>query len=251
MIRKRRQRNFRNVRQRTEYAGPVYVPAVQRRRRRTAATRNFRSGGFLGIENKFLDTELTSTALAVTWQALNPTGTGCTNSLSVPAEGDGESARDGREYIINSVHIKGAFARAATEGGVAPQDQDVVRAVLYIDHQSNGAEATATNIMDGGGTSDWLAFRNLQYTKRFTVLADKMFVIRPPLVNEGAANAFANQLTYVPFKMNKVFKKPLKVMCNATSANVSSCVDNNIGIAFVSSSVNVTVQYQGRVRFSG
>lgn len=229
--------------------------AAYRNRARPARRSNARTGGFVDVENKFLDSELTLTATTTTWQALNPAGTGCTNSLSVPAQGDGESERDGRVYYIKSLHLRGSVQMTASESDNGPQGPAYTRVVVYWDTQTNAAEATATDIMDAGGTSDSLAFRNLQNSKRFVVLYDKTVKVTPTEMNEGAANLFAQSPAVTFWKFNKNFKKPIKVRCSGTTANVSSVTDNNIGIAFCSFSSDgaslPSIQYQSRIRFQG
>lgn len=205
------------------------------------------------VENKFLDSELTATALTGAWQSLNPTGTGCTDSISVPAQGDGESQRDGRVFYINSVHVKGRITCNSTEAQAAPSGPSYARVVLYWDTQTNGAEAVATQIMDAGGSDDFLAFRNLQYSKRFIVLKDKVIKVTPQLMNEGGVNSFAEGTGVQFFKFNKTFKKPIKVRCSGTTANVSSVTDNNLGMAAVTydGGADLFIAYQARIRFSG
>lgn len=209
---------------------------------------------FSDAEVKFLDSELVSTAVDSNWTVHNPTGTGCTNSISVPAQGDGESERDGRVYYIHSVHVKGLVRTAATESAAGPTGPMQTRVVLYWDTQTNGAEATATDIMASGLTEDILAFRNLQNSKRFIVLADETYTLNPQIQNEGAANLFAADPSLVSFKFNKVFSKPIKVRCSGTTANVSSVTDNNIGIAAIrddNAPVNTNIEYSARIRFTG
>lgn len=220
------------------------------------AAANRRTGGFVDVENKFLDSELAYTAVTTSWAALNPTGTGCTNSISVPSQGDGESERDGRVYYIKSVHVKGFVKIDTGEDAIAPITPLHVRVIVYWDTQTNAAEATATDIMDAGGGSDVLAFRNLQNSKRFIVLYDETMHITPDLVNNGASNAFSWNQATTPFVFNKLFKKPIKVRCKGTAANVSSVADNNIGIAAVTEDGLVggpdpEITYQARIRFQG
>lgn len=215
--------------------------------------KNARTSGFVDIENKFLDSELTATALTAGWVSLNPTGTGCTDSISVPAQGDGESERDGRVYHINSVHVKGLITKASDESTGSPLGDCPVRVILYWDTQTNASEAVATDIMDAGGTTDLLAFRNLQNSKRFVVLKDKTMMIRSEHMNEGAVNSFAHSSVQIPFQFNKKFKKPIKVRCAGTTANVSSVQDNNLGIAAITGDAaqGYQIQYQARIRFTG
>lgn len=217
---------------------------------------NKRTGGFEDMENKFLTSEITNTNLTAAWATYNPTGTGCTNSISVPAQGDGESQRDGRVYYINSVHVNGQCYIPPSESQLDPGIVGTlthVRIILYWDTQTNGAQATATDIMDSSGSVDYLAFRNLQNSKRFIVLKDKRVAIRPFFVNEGSANLFATAQNSVVWRMNKKFKKPIKVRCTGTTANVSSISDSNIGVIAIADSVasSPVIRYQARIRFSG
>lgn len=215
--------------------------------------KNVRTGGFVDVENKFLDCSYPQTALPTSWTAINPAGVGCTGSISVPAQGDGESERDGRVYYINSVHVKGLINVDASESDAGPTGNNLVRIILYWDTQTNAAEATATDIMDAGASTDYLAFRNLQNSKRFIVLKDKTFNISPEHMNEGSANLFANSTRVIQFKMNKKFKKPIKVRTSGTTANVSSCTDNNLGLAAIQtgSGLSAELRYETRIRFSG
>ncbi len=217
------------------------------------ASRNVRIGGFLDIENKFLDSELTAEAFTASWAAKNPSGTGCTDSISVPAQGNTESSRDGRTYWINSVHVRGHVDVPLAEAQAAPQGgTHVARICLVMDTQTNAAEMTATDVMDAGGTDDTLAFRNLQNSKRFRVLKDKKFVFQFNQGNEGAVNSFYQCAVRKDFEWNHTFKNPIKVTCDAgTTANVSEVTDYNLGLIGVANSTSLTLEYQARVRFSG
>ncbi len=208
----------------------------------------------MGIENKFLDTELTTTALTASWAALNPTGTGCTDSLSVPQEGNGESQRIGRNYTIDSIFIHGVLGCIATESVVAPQNEFRARVIVYIDKQTNSAEAAPALIMDEGGANDILAFRNLQNTKRFRVILDKTVKFTfSGQTNEGAVNLFASGIIERPFNLFHRFPKGLQVQCDATNADVSSCSNINIGIAAIASATAIqsNITYSARMRFRG
>ncbi len=216
---------------------------------------NWRTGGFNGIEKKFLDTELASTQLTTSWAAFNPTGTGCTDSLSVPAEGNGESQRIGRAFTIDSIYIRGVLSSTLKESQAAPVQDFRSRVIVYIDTQTNSAEATATEIMDAGGASDILAFRNLQNTHRFKVLFDKTvtFSTSSGQQNEGAANLFAVGAMERRFSFFHRFTRGIKVQCDGTAADVASCTNTNIGVAAISSSTSLTplITYQARLRYRG
>lgn len=204
---------------------------------------------FLGIENKFFDVERNVDAFAVTWDTMEPD----TTNLTAIGQGDGESQRDGKQYAINSIHIKGFVTNTVQESSVAPDGDITVRLVLVLDTQTNGAQLTATNVMDGGQTNDIFSFRNLQFTKRFRVLWDRTFNIKVAVsnTNEGAINLFAVGENRMTFKVNKTFKTPLMVNTSDTGADIANVTDNSIHMIGVSTSTDANVSYQCRVRFVG
>ncbi len=211
---------------------------------------NLRTGGFLGLEMKFADIETDNDAFATTWATMEDA---TNDSISGVAQGDGESQRDGRIYNIHSVHIRCVAHVAASESVVNPQSTFRGRICLVWDTQTNGAQLTATDVMDGGLTDDTLAWRNLQHTKRFKVLWDKDFTIIPyGQTNEGGVNLFANgSYTSRIFKYNKVFSKPIKVICQATTAVIAAISDNSLHIIGVANSAAVLLNMQVRIRFTG
>lgn len=216
---------------------------------RRGRARNIRTAGFLGIENKFVDAELAATAFATTWTTLNPT---TFDALPIPAIGNTESTRIGRIYSINSIHIKGQLAITAQESVAAPVSDARCRVCVVWDTQTNGAEMTATDAMDGGQAQDTLSFRNLQFSKRFKILYDRTFIFhRTGQMNEGAANLFAAPIQFMKWNFNKRFKNPVKVICSGTTGVVGSVTDNSFHVITVASSTAPTIEYQARVRFVG
>ncbi len=219
--------------------------------RRPAKARNARIGGFVDLENKFIDYETDNDAFATTWATMEDGTAKCLNATLV---GDDESNRDGRIFHVNSLHIRGNVSYSLEESSAAPASDVICRICLVWDTQTNGAQLTASEVMDGGQTRDWLAFRNLQWSKRFRILFDKTFRIpvASAVTNEGAVNLFANgSLWTQPFSYNHRFKKPVKVICKGTTAVVASIIDNTFHVIGVATSVNASLHYQSRCRFSG
>lgn len=234
-------RPFKRVRGAGRYTGTVT-------RSRAVAVANTRTAGFLGIENKFFDCPRTGVQPAVTWGLLNPSSV-CTGSISVPAQGTGEQNRIGRTYNINSVHLRGECYQSSVESAAAPRAQNRVRIVMYLDKQANGAVPTPLDIME---SNSLFSFRNLQDSKRFDILMDKMIINKPEIVNEGASNAFANNGVTNTIKFDKVFKTPIKVECKtATTADVANVTSNAIGLIAISGDGLSFVVYNSRIRFSG
>ncbi len=202
------------------------------------------------VEVKFVDVETSNDAFANTWSTMEDA---TNDSVSGVTQGIGESQRIGRKYTIESIHIHALAHIAASESITNPQSAFRGRICLVQDTQTNGVQLTATDVMDGGQTNDFLAFRNLQFTKRFRVIWDKSFVITPVgQTNEGAVNLFANG-TYTTgiMKFNKAYPKGIPVLCDGTDATISSITDNSFHVIGVANSTAVLLDYQVRVRYTG
>jgi len=212
--------------------------------------RNIRTGGFLGIEKKFVDYEVGADAMTAVWASgeQNPTGIGCINAI---AQGDGANQRDGRQVVVYSVQVKGYVMIATQEAQTAPLEDEIVRIALVWDTQANGVELSAENVfVTGGNDNDVNSQRDLQYIKRFKVLKDITLNLRVRNV-QLAANDFSWGTQRIPFNMTYRFKKPLKVNFNGTTAVVGSIVDNAISVISCATSTNPEMWYRSRVRFSG
>ncbi len=220
--------------------------------RRPARRRTFnpRTGGFLGIENKFFDSENTAASFSTAWILMNPS---LTSKLTAMAQGDGPQERDGRKYSMTSIHIKGFINVPPVESNTAPAGDTIVRLVLVWDTQTNGAELTPADVMLTGVSNNVNSFRNLQFTSRFKVLWDKTFnlVVSRAGMNEGSANLFGAGIVRIPFKINKTFKTPISVTRSGSTANISNVTDNSISIIGVGITSTPTLTYEARIRFVG
>lgn len=236
-----------------KYAGSKARKGVKATARAAALqVLNQRTGGFMGIETKFLDCSLAAEAIAAanTWAVKSP-GAGCVDSISVPEQGDGEQERDGRCYVIKSIHVQGFLIQPAEEAQPAPPDDIYVRLCLYWDTQTNGAVAAPTDIMELNAVNDLIAYRNLENTKRFIVLFDRTYKLSAQTMGVHAANTFSAPTRVLKFKINKSFTKGIKVRTSNTTADVANATDNNINIMAVSNSAATTIEYESRVRFVG
>lgn len=224
-----------------------YYRRYGRRSYRKKRFSNARTGGFLNIEKKFMDTELVSTVFPTSWETLENATMLCLNAIG---QGFSEELRVGRKFFIHSIHIKGEVKLPRLESQVAPDEKTHCRWMLVLDTQTNAAQLAATNVMDTGGTNDVLAFRKLDRTSRFKILKSWDKIITPNNMNEGAVNLFAKTGTIVRWKYDKQFSPPLKIECITTGATVSAITDHSLHIIAITGNAGVTMQYQCRVRFT-
>lgn len=224
-----------------------------RARSRRLRSRNIRTGGFLGIEKKFYDTSangaLVSDATMVTTRA-DPATVLC---ISAPEQGDGESQRDGKKIKIVSAHVHGSIVVPVQANQTAADNMPKVMVALVLDTQSNGAQLKAEDVFtnpSAQATTCIVPLRNLQYSKRFKVLATKLIQPPTPTMAFDGTNIEVNG-TIATFKINK--KLNLDVNFTGTTAGIANVVDNSLHIIAVANSIasNPTLTYNARVRFIG
>lgn len=214
------------------------------RRRGTVARYNrgyTRTGGYYGRyagsagESKFFDTAFTTTAISAAGVITNA-------SLNLIPQGVTESTRIGRKSILTSVHFRGRMIHdVATSGATA---SDIVRFIVYIDKQCNGATAAILDILE---TTDIRSFRNLANSERFQILYDKQ---TPISAMSGAGNGTSDEFGAVTKNLliNRKLNLPLEF--SSTTGAITEIRSNNLGVLAITQSGLILVQYNCRVRFS-
>lgn len=209
---------------------------------------NERTGGFLGMERKFHDIDSGLEMVGVTWVSVDPT---IPDTLNGVPQGDGESERDGKNYVVDSLHIRGQIVLPKDEENSNPQPDTVMRIVVVLDTQANGAVLDPAKVLSIAGSQNVYAFRNLQYTSRYKVFYDQKFLLRINNMNEGAINSFAHGQQTALFDVNLTFTPPIQVTTNGTTSSVSVIVDNALHIMAISTASDAEIRYKSRIRFRG
>ncbi len=217
---------------------------------------NVRTGGFMGIELKFLDTADVTATLnnpADSTGGELPPSIGSTGCLSAMAQGDGESQRDGRKCVLKSIYIKGIVYATTQLNQTATDNAATVFIALVHDTQTNGATIASENVYTNPGANADLAaipFRNLQFMKRFRVLKTFMTTLQNPNIAYDGTNLEQQGLSE-HFEMYKKLNIP--VIHNGTTANVSTVTDNSLHlIGFANNAALApSIRYNCRVRFVG
>lgn len=221
-------------------------------RMRSQRSRNVRTGGFVGMERKFYDTARAAVALTAPADASGgEVDPGTVNCISAPAQGDGESNRDGRKIHIKSVHIKGnVFVNTVPTATDTPGK---VFVAIVQDTQTNGAQLNSEDVYTNPSASTNLAtmpFRNLQYSSRFKVLATKV-------VTADITTAAYNGTSLVGFPTHKTFEiyknVDIPVTFSNTTAGVANVTDNSLHVIAYCQDTTSTpyIQYNARIRFVG
>ncbi len=228
--------------------------------------RNARTGGFLGIELKFLDCAWNGVAIAPSTDGsggeIQPSS-GCTDAISIPAQGDGEQQRDGRKFTIKSIWVSGSITTTALSDQADASDQAGYWIALVLDTQANGATIVSENMYINPSTVAVSMMpqplRNLENSKRFRVLQSKfvrpggMYAMNDATGASGTASGSLSNQTQPTFNLS--WKGNIVTNCKTggTTADVASTADNAIHLIGYSGSSALTplINAKSRMRFVG
>lgn len=213
-----------------------------------------RTGGYTGVERKFIDTFLTfstlSSASAWTGAERDPVTDLCLNPI---AQGDGEEQRDGRKCVMKSVFVQGVLHQPTQQGETAPSSATAIFIALVLDTQTNGVQMSSENVyVNPMGTAFGVAtpLRNLQFTSRFKVLDTFMTSWDTPnMVAHDSATAFDIGGRDKIFKLSKTLDIP--VSFTGATGNISTIQDNSLHLVAISTVTGpgIGISYNSRVRF--
>lgn len=233
---------------------PSSTGKISRGRRRM----NARIGGFLGIEKKFLDVYASNVVLAAPSDCsggeIQPEG-GCTGCLSAPAQGDGESNRDGKKITMKSIFITGNVRSAALADQADCLAAPVVFVALVLDTQANGATIVSEQVFTNPNDTPFvnsMPLRNLQYSSRYRVLAHKTLNLAPCTASTDGANTTTIAPSQKPFILS--YTGDIPISFTSTTADVANVADNALHlIAFNNNSswTACSLSFNSRMRFVG
>ena len=234
-----------------------FTRAPVRRKSRTKGI-NVRTGGLLGVEKKFKDysyAQAIASPTDSTGGELDPTGSSvlCLNAV---AQGDGPSERDGRSIRMISLQIQGTFSASQQINQSAMDPGTTFTLWVVHDRQTNGAQMNSEDCFTNPAASSLTApmpFRNIEYNKRFRILARRTWHI-PPMPGTYDGTNIEQAGDVIPFQFFvKLNKMPVNFKAGTTTGVVANIIDNSIHLIGFSTSNDlvVTVAYNARLRFVG
>ncbi len=210
----------------------------QRKRPRTATVsrkRHFQNVLPKG-ELKFIDVDLDDAVVA--------SGGTITPSINLVVQGIGESQRIGRKITIKKINWRYKYSLAEINGITSPPNPDIIRIILYLDKQCNGAIATVLNILQ---TADFQSFRNLVNSKRFAILLDKSHAVNyATALGSGADGDYT-----ATAKIGQFFKTiniPLEF--SAETGAITELCCNNFGVLLISECGIISFESKIRLRYT-
>ncbi len=122
--------------------------------------------------------------------------------------------------------------------------KDVVRIILYLDKQANGATATTAQILE---SDDYQSFNNLANKSRFRTLMDRTYAME---ATAGAGDGTTNDLTGNIIQDSFFKKINVPIEFDSTTGAITEIKSNNIGVMTLSKAGICTFLSKMRVRFS-
>lgn len=207
-----------------------------KKRRSYKHTRAYNVKG--SIEEKFLDTNL-GTAIGTVAQTLESA-----NLVLIP-QGDTESSRQGRKVMVKKIHCKGELVLTAATA--AANTSETVKVYVLLDKQTNNAQFTAAQLLEGDSL---FSFRNLANQKRFKILwQDTICLQAGGAAASGAAFVFSEARQKYSCNLN--VNIPITYDNSDTDGAIDTQTENSV--YFVTQSATgaiVTLTGQARVRYT-
>ncbi len=215
-----------------------YMPA-----RLTAKRQKARGTGYYGrfqrqagnrTEWKFHDVTFDDASISTVGDRLT--------SANLIAQGVTESDRLGRKCTIRSIEWRYTITKT-TE--VASDADSVVRVIMYVDKQANGAAAEVLDLLK---TADFQSFYNLANRNRFRILMDKTYDLN---AMAGGGNGTILD-TYTRALSRRFYKKcSIPIEYKLTTAVIGAVTSNNIMVLLISNRAKAKFDSEIRLRFTG
>lgn len=202
----------------------------------------YRKSGYYGKfsganpELKFKDSDIDDAVIASSGTVLG--------SWNLIAQGVTESTRVGRKCTIRQINWRWTVTLPALMDA-ADMLSDEVRLIVYLDKQTNGANATVTGILE---SADYQSFNNLANKSRFRILYDKSVVLNP---SAGSTDGASTVSVPEVIRSGSFYKKcSIPLEFDSTTGAITEIRSNNIACMTISKNGVASLNSKVRLRFS-
>nr|QXP44109.1 MAG: putative capsid protein [Arizlama virus] len=219
------------------------------------ASSNRVTAGLLGLELKYLDQGINTTALGAPTDAsggeYDPTGG--VDCIGCPLQNDTATGRNGKSYVVKSIVVQGQVNIAAQINQTAADPSCIVYIALVQDTQTVGAQAQSETVFvnpSGQVGTAAAPFRNLLYSKKYRILDSCTLTKDCPAITYDGTNIEQGGAN-MPFKLS--WNGNVKVNCTGDSNLVAQVQDNSFHIMAFTTSTGLApgIAYSARTRFMG
>ena len=217
------------------------VASFEAKHRRTVSKRPYRGRKAIfgptrprdtGGELKFFEENFTDAVIAI--------GATVVGSLNLIAGGVLEDQRIGRKCTIRSIGIKFDVSMPASAGAMTTGD--IVRIMLLLDRQANGALPANTDVLEA---ASYLSFNQLANKSRFSTLFDRTYAL-----NAVAWEPIAGATAGVNIADSFYKKVEIPLEFNAGAGVIAEVRTNNLVWIAMSRTELCKIAGKCRIRFS-
>lgn len=200
-----------------------------------------RTGGYYGRFNnampqelKFWDVDIDNAAVAAAGSVFS--------SCNLIPQGVTESTRVGRKCVIKKISWR-CKAEALSQETDASENE-VLRIVLVLDKQTNGATFNVTDLLEA---ADFQSFNNLANSQRFSVLMDKTVNLMP---TGGKGDSTTEYSTGRQSLLSYHKKCNIPLEFSSTTGAITELRSNNLAVLLISEKGVAKFASKMRIRFS-
>ncbi len=191
-------------------------------------------------ELKFHDVDVDDAIVSATGTIQNA------GTINIIPQGVTEVQRIGRKCTIKSIHWRFSADLVEVNNTATPGPSEVVRAILYLDRQANGATAAVTDILE---TATHRSFRNLANSGRFQIFMDKTMTFNYSTYSYDTAGSQGDSAEVVgEYQFNKKCNIPVEF--SGANGTIDELRSNNLGVLLISKSGVGGFASSVRLRFS-
>lgn len=151
--------------------------------------------------------------------------------------GDTNETREGNRITIKKIGLRCQILDTAST-----DDGDVIRIIVLVDHQANGADPAVTDILQ---SADEQAFRATKTMKRFTFIMDKYLSWSPHTLNVAGTGFASTRQSFTWFHDCNIDVEYL-----ANSADIAGIGTNAIQLFAISQQASdTTITFTSRISF--
>lgn len=167
------------------------------------------------------------------------------DSLNKIPQGVTEKTRVGRKCTVKKIALRYNWTLPEQENVGTPTAGDVLRIIIYVDKQCNGATAAVTDILE---SADYQSYNNLANSGRFRTLMDHTIYTHYDSLGSDAAAVWGMCEVTGGGDFYKDVTIPIEF--DAATGAITEIRSNNIGMMYISKQGIIGVEAKIRIRFS-
>lgn len=180
------------------------------------------------IEKKYLDIDITNAG---------DMSAGVIDSLNLIPAGTSDVTRVGHKVTLKNVNLH--FTLTRDDAGTSAPNNLMMRLILLIDKQANGALPAVTDVLK---TADINSFRNLDQAERFVILKDKLYNVANTSSNGAHTNDCGRTV-----RMSKLLNTP--VHFSSTTGAITEIKSDNLCLLIISEDTLNNITGTARTKF--